>query len=532
MVRWKEAGVALAPLNAVTAILSSNAGQTSGCCPSKKLTVWASMALGSLDVGSLDALDPRHPARLNPGMVRGQDMNGALLFAMGNDAHQRMMELIATELAGNAGVAGVVFTDLKPEAWPTPVLERSLQRLSNAVRQMAPDKAVVLQTEGGALPWTNDGPLARLAGRIRPGNFTHWIHGAALDEPGEAASLQGALRSPVPLTLEVSLVSGGSLAVPAAQSLHAVTDSRFGGLSVRSISHRGLLEQDLRGFRSLLDADAVESRLSMMAERAGMLQTPVSQMPTPGASMPVDVLPLAPPVMPSPQIFTAPETGGRQGSFLSRALDAAVAKAGGDSGAPPMSKDSTPPPLKLDMAEPMPTPDSAPPAAPPVPEIGVLPGDKRETARPEPEAPRQPDPIRVSNPAAPRVAPRWAGLRATTYATGEDIEAFTDAPTRQPKPLSSVQFKKIDHGDTESPLAPTNRSREVLDFAAQARRTAVRSQAGMSDAPVLQVLTSTGRSFTGRASLQGTLWRVELPSGGVVNLPADRVVSAEPVSGN
>jgi hypothetical protein len=276
------------------------------------------MALGSLDVGSLDALDPRHPARLNPGMVRGQDMNGALLFAMGNDAHQRMMELIATELAGNAGVAGVVFTDLKPEAWPTPVLERSLQRLSNAVRQMAPDKAVVLQTEGGALPWTNDGPLARLAGRIRPGNFTHWIHGAALDEPGEAASLQGALRSPVPLTLEVSLVSGGSLAVPAAQSLHAVTDSRFGGLSVRSISHRGLLEQDLRGFRSLLDADAVESRLSMMAERAGMLRTPVSQMPTPGASMPVDVLPLAPPVMPSPQIFTAPETGGRQGSFLSR----------------------------------------------------------------------------------------------------------------------------------------------------------------------------------------------------------------------
>jgi hypothetical protein len=195
-----------------------------------------------------------------------------------------------------------------------------------------------------------------------------------------------------------------------------------------------------------------------------------------------------------------------------------------------MSNNSTPPPLKLDMAEPMPTLDSAPAAAPAVPEIIALPGDERATARPE--AFQQPDPIRVSNPAAPRVAPRWAGLRSSTFATGEDIEAFTDAPTRQPKPFSSVQFKKIDHGDTESPLAPTNRSREVLDFAAQARRTAVRSQTGISDAPVLQVLTSTGRSFTGRASLQGSLWRVELPSGGIVNLPADRVVSAEPVSGN
>jgi hypothetical protein len=124
-------------------------------------------------------------------------------------------------------------------------------------------------------------------------------------------------------------------------------------------------------------------------------------------------------------------------------------------------------------------------------------------------------------------------VRATRYATSEDISAFQDSPTRQQRPSSSIEFIHIDHSDNESPLAPPNRSREMLDFASMSRSEATtRRGPAVSDAPVLQLTTTTGRSFTGRAVLQGTLWRVELDSGAVVSLPADRVVSSQPLGSN
>jgi hypothetical protein len=538
MVRTSADGQTLSPLARVQAALARDDQQTSGCCPSKKIQVWVSIALGSLDVGSPEALDPRHPVRTQAQVLRSTTpgADGTLLYNVASPVYVDTINLVMAELAGNPAVSGILLTDLQTDVWPTPVLERLLVRLSTTAHQMAPTKPIALHTSGGSLPWTGEGSLLRLASRLQRGAFTHWFHGTAEDEPGEAASLQAALKSPIPVTLEVTLSPGAPRSVPAAQSLQAVTDSRFQGLSVRSSSTQGVQKEDLRAFRSLLDAERVEQRMSAMAQKAGaFLQAPSQAMGTP---QPVPVSQLDLPPLPRMDLNLAAPTGSGKPdeSFLNRLLDSAVKNSSAEA---PENAQSAPEPLSAaGNADPSTQPA---PALPPA--LAPNPGDEPQaplasatvaTEQPTaavPQLPRAPEPIRANPPATARIPAPWTGLRATAHATEDDITAFQDATSRRPQPSSSVEFVKINHDDTDSPLAPVNRNREFIDYAGQARGEAAKAEPQTSDAPLMQLTTTTGRTFTGRASLQGSLWRVELPSGAVINLPTSRILSAEVAPG-
>jgi hypothetical protein len=533
MVAFDGVRPAASPLFTLLDHISAQAEPTSGCCPSGKLAVLAQLSLGSLDVGTLDALPTRHPARLRPELIAGQrsPAQGGMLFDLSSPAFRDLLVLVASDIAATPGVHGVILDDLRLDEWPAPVVSMTIRQISEAVRRVAPHSAIVLRTEGGLQPWLANGNAQQLAQTLQTGRpIDHWIHGAALDEPGESALLQVALRCPVPLTLEVQLPTSGPVTVPAMQAFQVVTDERFAGLAVRSTSLSGLSAPQIRSFRSLLDAEAVEERVASMKRTVrpgqdGTIATNVPRLQPISFHIPQDK---------GSAVIHAQIQNENLGG-----LNSLVGISDAENPVPSSGESGTAPtfiPLEIQAPAPLAPLDSSDPEPQPAP--AATPLNLSELTNPvDPTAvetapvvtqPREPDPIRVPLPPLARVPVTVDRLRVAEPATDEDIAAFLQAPFRRQRPSAFIRFVSIDHSDKESPLAPPNPSEVVMDYAAKARAISPRNPE-VAAAPLRRITTLGGRTFFGRVLTEGDNWRIEVPTGGIVNIPASRVRSAETV---